>query len=177
MAYQPLLFSTKPILQEERLWYYLTHSWEDKEVHTFLKDICPKVNVIERVETELAYYDPSIHSFNHYTTRTPMKYGKYFMIVINRLEMNQMPILNNPKDLICRYTHKKNYYDVTQLNLWDMITQWGYLSAEERRILSIICQNFLCFIFTSLAQLKQRKQEEMENDSFFLLEGLNFGLR
>ena len=37
--------------------YYLTHSWEHKRVHTFQKGICPKVNVIARLEYELAYYD------------------------------------------------------------------------------------------------------------------------
>ena len=40
--------------------YYLTHSWEDKGVHTFPKGICPKVNVIARLEYELAYYDSAI---------------------------------------------------------------------------------------------------------------------
>ena len=51
--------------------YYLTHSWEDEGVHTSPKGICPKVNVIERLEYELAYYDSAVHCFNHYTTRTP----------------------------------------------------------------------------------------------------------
>ena len=50
----------------------LTHSWrENKGVHTFPKGICPKVNVIARLEYELAYYDSAVHRFNHYTTRTP----------------------------------------------------------------------------------------------------------
>ena len=40
-------------------------------VHTFLKGICPKVNVIARLECELAYYDSAVHRFNHYTMRTP----------------------------------------------------------------------------------------------------------
>ena len=36
MVYQPFrLFNAKAILLEEQLWYYLTHSWEDKGVHTF----------------------------------------------------------------------------------------------------------------------------------------------
>ena len=48
------LFITKAILLEEQLWYYLTHSWEDKEVHTFPKGICPKGNVIARLEYELS---------------------------------------------------------------------------------------------------------------------------
>ena len=61
----------KPFSLEEQLWYYLTHTWEDKGVHTFPKGICPKVNVIARLEFELAYYDFAIHRFNHYTTRTP----------------------------------------------------------------------------------------------------------
>ena len=39
--------------------------------HTFPKGICPKVNVIARLEYELAYYDSAVHRFNHYTTRTP----------------------------------------------------------------------------------------------------------
>ena len=35
-----MLFNAKAILLEEQ--YYLTHSWEDKGVHTFPKGICPK---------------------------------------------------------------------------------------------------------------------------------------
>ena len=63
------LFNAKAILLEEQS--YLTHSWEDKGVHTFLKGICPKADVIARLEYELAYYDSAVHRFNHYTTRTP----------------------------------------------------------------------------------------------------------
>ena len=65
------LFNAKAILLEEQYWYYLTHSWEDKGVNTFPKGICPKVNVIARLEHELAYYDSAVHRFNHYTTKTP----------------------------------------------------------------------------------------------------------
>ena len=46
--------------------YYLTHSWEDKGVHTFPKGIYPKANVIARLEYELVYYDSAVHRFNHY---------------------------------------------------------------------------------------------------------------
>ena len=66
------LFNAKAILLEEQWWYYLTHSWKDKGVHTFPKGICPKVNVIARLEYELVYYDSTVHRFNHYTTRTPL---------------------------------------------------------------------------------------------------------
>ena len=38
------LFNAKSILLEEQYWYYLTHSLEDKGVHTFPNGICPKVN-------------------------------------------------------------------------------------------------------------------------------------
>ena len=31
------------------------NTWEDKEVHTFPKGICPKVNVKDWLEFELAY--------------------------------------------------------------------------------------------------------------------------
>ena len=31
------------------------------------------MNVIARLEYELAYYDSAVHRFNHYTTRTPAK--------------------------------------------------------------------------------------------------------
>ena len=65
------LFNAKAILLEEQLWCYLTHSWEDKGVHTFPKGICPKVNVIARLEYKLAYYDSAVYCFNHYTMRTP----------------------------------------------------------------------------------------------------------
>ena len=40
-------------------------------MHTFPKGICPKVNIIVQLEYELAYYDSTVHHFNHYTTRTP----------------------------------------------------------------------------------------------------------
>ena len=66
-----MLFDVKAILQEEQSWYYLIYRWEDKGVHTFPKGICPKVNVIARLEYELAYYDSTVHRFNHYTTRSP----------------------------------------------------------------------------------------------------------
>ena len=59
-----MLFNAKAILIEEQYWYYLTHSWEDKGVHTFPKGICPKVNVIARPEYELAYYDSAVQGIS-----------------------------------------------------------------------------------------------------------------
>ena len=40
-------------------------------VHTFPKGICPKVNIIVRLEFELAYYDCAVQRFNYYTMKTP----------------------------------------------------------------------------------------------------------
>ena len=70
MAYKILgYFKAKSTLfLEGQLWYYLTHLWEDKGVHTFPKGICPKVNIKLRPEFELAYYDSTVQCFNHNTT-------------------------------------------------------------------------------------------------------------
>ena len=65
-----MILNAKSIFLEEQKWYYLTHSWADKGVHTFLKGICPKVNVIAQTEFELAYYDSAVQCFNHYITGT-----------------------------------------------------------------------------------------------------------
>ena len=51
------LSNANALLLEEQLWYYLTHCWEDKEVHAFPKSIGPKVFVIVWLEFEHAYYD------------------------------------------------------------------------------------------------------------------------
>ena len=48
------------IFLEEQQWYYLSHRWDDIEVYTFPKNIYPKVNVIARLEFELAYYDSAV---------------------------------------------------------------------------------------------------------------------
>ena len=51
---------------------YLTYYWEEKDGdYNFPKGICPKVNVIVRLEFELAYYDSAVQRFIHYATRTP----------------------------------------------------------------------------------------------------------
>ena len=65
------LFNAKAILLEEQQWCFLTHSWEDKGVHTFPKGICMKVNIIARLEFKLTYNDSTVHRFNYYTTRIP----------------------------------------------------------------------------------------------------------
>ena len=64
----------------------IQHSWDVKGVHTFSKGICPKENVIARLEFELAYYDFAIKLFNE---DTPYTIGILIavckqMIIINR---------------------------------------------------------------------------------------------
>ena len=41
------------------------------------------MNVIARLEYELAYYDSTVHRFNHYTTRTPLKE----QVILSRLRI------------------------------------------------------------------------------------------
>ena len=77
IAYQPYWVNTKSILLEEQLWYYLTYCWEDKEVHTFPKGICPNVNVIARLEFELTYYDSAVQHINHYISLLFLLLARY----------------------------------------------------------------------------------------------------
>ena len=62
-------------------------------VHTFPKGICPKVNVIARLEYELAYYDSAVHRFNHYTTRTPQQSDGEASIMLELWGMRSIPSL------------------------------------------------------------------------------------
>ena len=45
------------------------------------------MNVIARLEYELAYYDPAVHRFNHYTTRTPPSLSFSFSLFISYLSL------------------------------------------------------------------------------------------
>ena len=49
----------------------MNHRCEDKEVHTFPKGICLKVNVIAWLEFEFMYYDFAVHRFSYNTIGTP----------------------------------------------------------------------------------------------------------
>ena len=100
------LFYAKAILLEEQYWYYLTHSWEDKGAHTFPKGICPKVNVIARLEYELAYYDSAVQRFNHYTTRTPLSSWRILFYVIR---FNDISILDGylMPNSVCSYRQSR----------------------------------------------------------------------
>ena len=51
-------------------------------VHTFLKGVSPKVNIIE---FELAYYDVTVQCFNPYTTGNPLKKIRIYLFTIDFL--------------------------------------------------------------------------------------------
>ena len=55
MAYKPASVIKCQSQVQEQLCYYLTHSWEEKGFHAFLKGISPKENVIAGLEFEPAY--------------------------------------------------------------------------------------------------------------------------
>ena len=78
-------FNAKAILVEEQLWYYLNDSWEDKEFHTLPKGICPKVNVIARLEFVLNYTS-AVHRFNYYT-RSPHHHPRFWLVFISFVRM------------------------------------------------------------------------------------------
>ena len=78
--------------------------------------ICPKVNVIARLEYELAYYDFEVHRFNHYTTRTPPH--------LNSIESTSNPVLmylHVFSAAIYRIKFKDKHYNTT---VWIMNAQF-----------------------------------------------------
>ena len=48
----------------------VTHNLENKGIHSFPNDICLKMNVIPRLEIELAYYVVAVRNVSHYITKT-----------------------------------------------------------------------------------------------------------
>ena len=59
---------------EEQLWYFLTYSLGDKEIHTFSKGISLNVDIILRLELELAYFEAVVQHFCHYTMGTHLTF-------------------------------------------------------------------------------------------------------
>ena len=57
-------------LVKEQPWDYFTQSgWEDKRIHTFLKGISLKMNVIAWLEFELVYFEATVQHFSHYAMK------------------------------------------------------------------------------------------------------------
>ena len=73
----------KPSLQRTVM-DYLTYIWRDKDVHTFSKGICPKVNVIAWLEFKIACYDVAVQHISDYAMRpTWSKVMKKFKILVH----------------------------------------------------------------------------------------------
>ena len=102
---------------------YLTHSWENKGIHTFPKSICPKVNVIARLEYELAYYDSAVHRFNHYATRTLTSNLEFlksqcFMFKSSYVREKINEFIDSAKSVkICSRIYKDNMYSKMYLSV------------------------------------------------------------
>ena len=55
----------------------------DKRAHTFPEGISPKLNVVTRLETELAYFDVTVQDVGHDAIEIPSTYsGVYFRFVL-----------------------------------------------------------------------------------------------
>ena len=77
----------------------------------FTKGICPKVNVIARLQFELAYYDSAVHSFNHYITWVVEKCKLWeifrrFWYMFGEKCSSQKNCLQRDKTWICQYELK-----------------------------------------------------------------------
>ena len=68
-------FNAKAISVEEQKWYQLIHRWGDKGFHIFPKGMSLKVNVIARLEFELANYDIAAQHFIHFSPDTSPYYS------------------------------------------------------------------------------------------------------
>ena len=48
----------------------MTHNYKDMRVHTFPDGINPKVNIIVRMDFELAFFEAEFQHLSHYAART-----------------------------------------------------------------------------------------------------------
>ena len=106
------LFNAKAVLQEEQLWYYLTRRSENKGVHIFPKGICPKVNVIKRLEFELTTIQLSIA-----LTLTPREKKTEIILVIKstlKSDVRFVPNWYNSGLFVCLFV----------LVLWHINLSW-----------------------------------------------------
>ena len=65
------LFVDRSILVREQQLYYLTSGWMDEGIHTLLKSISRKVNLIMRMESELIYFENTVQHHTYYASSTP----------------------------------------------------------------------------------------------------------
>ena len=82
-------------------------AWEDKRVHVILESISLKVNVIVRLDFELAYYDVAVQLASRYATETPLPlfWGK----------VNMTSPLQTASQLLHRFGRNWNNSDALQI--------------------------------------------------------------
>ena len=97
------------------------------------------MNVIERLEYELAYYDSAVHRFNHYTTRTPLFafYSDHILKCIRNIWLGQkeaskycsenvviMETINYIGSIVPYFiTYPNSYPEICQF--WNIIINWS----------------------------------------------------
>ena len=122
-------------------WYYLTHSWEHKRVHTFPKSISLKVGIIVWLEFELAHYDITAQQVSsHYAwgfpahgtvEKTSWQYATSDSLRSTALECTEnkvwmfKDILSNSQGK--KYNWKKKYIDKLSILLWEIISRFIYI--------------------------------------------------
>ena len=75
IAYQRL-FNAKAILVDKSK-VVIPFNWKDKRVHAFHEGISSKVNVIARIEFELAFFEVAFQHVSHYATG--ITFGNYLI--------------------------------------------------------------------------------------------------
>ena len=132
------IFNTRAIITEEQKWYCLTHSWEDKGVHTFPKGICSKVNIIARLGYELTYYESADQCFMHYTTK-PLPMCEYLCayITIRYKRNDKIKTINRHvmKDNILKYKWFANIFNcsIQQLLQLQVRMDLGLMAFEIQK--------------------------------------------
>ena len=106
---------------EEKLWYKLTNKWGDKDPHTFLKSISPKVNAITPLEFESAHNDATVKHFSPVDSGTPFIYiyiypHKTFSIYIYLQSLVWIIYILSTQDLEYIYSHpQKDCFVLSEL--------------------------------------------------------------
>ena len=103
------LFKAKAIPVEVQQWYHSTHSYRNKGVHTFSKGICPKVNIIARLQFDWIPKVLTSMSQSKTLATTPQKLPidfwaviKFFQSISGYIKKNRhrvAPILRLPSRL------------------------------------------------------------------------------
>ena len=142
------------------------------------------MNVIARLEYELAYYDSAVHRFNHYTTRTPPFYScggaeyihidRSLLLYKDKLKGN-IKCCNKPLDVEkCAktwYVHMRIDWVSSTEFLFLLIWYWLYLSCSflYTLILSLVFLLLSKDAFVMLSRFSERLLTPRELYIWFLV--------